>query len=290
MEDIISAAKKEHESALRALWRDIFEDSEEVIDYFFKNHFTPENTAVALRDGVPVSMGFLLPTGFLNMPDSENLPCAMIYGVATNVNSRGRGCAEGVTRELVRIAEESGYSAVVLHPADDGLFGYYENASGFESFFYAEESMLTPDTTPHNIEIIAVSPENYCETREKTLRGTAHIALTPELMKLQEFFSKLYGGGLYAFYSGGEQVGCAIVEISDGSAHAKELLVTEDATASAVGAIASLCDVKSVLIRRPISQNNVRGNIRRFGMIHRSDNLRASAELPHFAWYGPAFD
>ena len=287
MTNILRTAGKEHEPSLRALWRDIFEDSDEIIDYFFKSCFKHESTAIALHGERPVSMGFLLRAGFLKIPGEEDKSCAMIYGLATDEGHRNRGYAGGVARELIKIAHESGYSHVVLHPANDGLFWYYEKALGFRSLFYAEESALVPDPAA-DIVISVETPAGYGAAREKMLAGTAHIEVSPELIRLQEYLCGISGGGLYSFYSGGEYLGCAITEISEDTAHIKELLADDAAKIRIAGAIAARHGVKSVVIRRPVSDNSAPGDIKPFGMIRDTGNIPEA--WPRFAWYGPAFD
>ena len=289
MTEIIRTAEKGEESALRALWRDIFEDEEEVIDYFFKSQYKQENTAVALCGGRPVSMGFILPTGLLKIPEAESVPCAMIYGLATDKAHRGRGYAGNVARKLMEIARAGGYSHVVLHPANDGLFGYYENVLDFKSIFFAEETEYTinaADALPGNIETAVQTLEGYCAARERMLENTAHIAFNSQLIEMQAFLCAQCGGGLYSFYDGGELTGCAIVEISDGAVHVKELLAAPEMQRQICGEIAARHRVKSVLIRRPVSPDSAQSDIKPFGMIHGAalDTKACSA------WYGPAFD
>jgi len=142
---------------------------------------------VALRSGIPVAAGYLLPVGDFIIPDASSpdaaltgdllsvslpissppvssphdtspqdapphkaaFPCAMIYAIATLPESCGLGFGASIVRELISLAKSAGYSAVVLCPASDSLFDYYSSRTELREFFYINEQKTnTAAATP----------------------------------------------------------------------------------------------------------------------------------------------
>ena len=199
----------EHINSLKHLWHTVFGDAPSVIDAYFDAFYSPDLTAVEYADGELAGAAYVMPAGELVNGDSKS-KCAHIYAVAVYPEFRGRGFGITVTNRAVDLAKKAGFTAVVLHPAEESLFGYYEKHCGFKTCFSADTKSglsgenLTPTDT-----------ETYQSCREKFLKDIPHIALSRDIL---DFFQKC-GGTLYT-----SETGCAAVENIDGTAYYREAL------------------------------------------------------------------
>jgi GNAT superfamily N-acetyltransferase len=277
-------------SALKALWRAVFSDSDEEIDRFFAHFYAPERTVTITDGGELAAMAHLLPVGDLCLGE-KRLRCAMIYAVATTPHLRGRGYGRRVTQAAVQRALELGYDAAVLHPAEKPLFSFYEKL-GFAPFFSACFTgiiSLDPQNTPapQGVTLRRVFAEEYAALRRRFLEGRVFIDFLPHALAWQEAISG--EGGLFAVGRGGDAIGCAIVECGAEEAAVKELLCSARDFDVAVSAICRAFPVHALSVCSP--EWAVPGGEKRavpFGMLYGAParNFRQNAA----EWYGPAFD
>ncbi|MDR0916837.1 MAG: GNAT family N-acetyltransferase, partial [Oscillospiraceae bacterium] len=172
-------------TALKLLWRSVFHDDDATIDAFFDEWYAPELCA-AVGESELAAMGFLMPIGDLVQPNKPDLPCAMIYAVATALEFRGRGYGSEVTRGLLKLADECGFGAAILHPADGGLFAFYERCGLHTSFFEFDV------TLPRDAPLVKVTPSEYRERREVLLADIPHIAFS---VRALEYAERSFGAG-----------------------------------------------------------------------------------------------
>lgn len=118
------------EGELKALWREVFGDTDELIDAFFELIYSPGDAVVALREGRVVSAGYCLSGAM-----AEGLRCSYIYAMATYPGHRGRGLGAAVARLLTERAFESGADVVATLPADESLRQWYEKVLGMTPAF-----------------------------------------------------------------------------------------------------------------------------------------------------------
>jgi GNAT superfamily N-acetyltransferase len=293
------------EPALRALYQTVFGDDDVLIDLFFDTWFDPELTVVAGDGDVPSAAAYILPVGRLALPDSAGersggqnaLPCAMLYAIGTHPDSRGRGLGEAVTRAAAALAADRGYPAVVLRPADEGLFAFYAGRCGFAPFFDAASADCSgPELAAYDAGygLRAVEPGEYRQLRQACLSGSAYIDMTEYCLGYQEKLSALSGGGLYALEDGGGICGCAVVERTDALTAAKELLTQPGGKVlPAAAAIARRFPADRYHYRTPCNptlkkllQKHL--DCKPFGMLLPPAG-RALSVQP-VTWYGPAFD
>jgi len=203
---------------LKRLWRDVFGDGDEVIDTYFEYFYSPE-LAVFEKCGTAVAAAcHIMPLGLLVLPGGEAEPCAALYAIAADPARRGEGFGARVTETAVRRAHDMGYSSVVLHPAQESLFGFYEKHGGFRTAFYAQERSICGNGAA--VPARRVSPAEYNELRETQLKTRLHIRYDVRCMEFQKRLCALSGGGLFALPDGG----CMIVESERGNVRVSELL------------------------------------------------------------------
>ena len=106
------------EGALRALFTEAFGD-EDFTDLFFARGYSRERCLAAYE-------GALL--GALHWFDCtlDGKKAAYVYGFAAFRHCRGRGIGSALIRAAVETLQGEGYERILLVPAEESLFGYYE--------------------------------------------------------------------------------------------------------------------------------------------------------------------
>jgi predicted N-acetyltransferase YhbS len=155
------------ESALRALFTEAFGDAA-FTDLFFRQGFSPDRCLLAAENGVLAALHW-----FDCRLDREK--AAYIYGIATFTAHRGAGIGSQLIRAALDHLKQRGYGAVLLVPAEEGLFGYYERF-GFRSVSTIQERIF-PAGDP--IPIRQLSAETYAQLRRARLPARALIQEGP---------------------------------------------------------------------------------------------------------------
>lgn len=200
------------EEELKQLWHTVFEDEYEVIDTWFDCFYRPELTAVIRSAEVLAAMAYVMPVGTL-----KGAPCCHIYAVAVNPSFRGLGLGIAVTNAAVELARRAGFSSIMLHPADAGLFDFYRRHCGFETAFSACLAELTlPVWTGKQLQ--PVSSEAYLQARARLLKPEGGVLLSPTMT---DCFTRC-GGRLYI----GDDW-CAAAEEADGQILFREWLTSK---------------------------------------------------------------
>ena len=274
MESTYRVSRPGDESGLKYLWKTVFGDSDEYIDAFLKNMYTPGCARVCEINGKIVSAAYLLELGHLICPEASATPATVLYAFATLPEYRGKGIGGKVCDMILQHSEGS---ARTVCPAEGSLFGYYKTRYGYEPFFPVFEKKLT--ACEHPADITPVSAPQYGEIREKLLRGRAHIRYNEKTLSYQQLLCKNSGGNIISF-----PCGCAAYEFESGTLKFKELLC-EGNPEVAASAIAAAAGAKSAVLRTPCGGMGT--DPRPFAMIMPDALPEKSAPQP---WYGFAFD
>lgn len=99
---------------VRALWQRRFGDSASFTDWFFRNRFSPDHSAVSVEDGRIVSSIQSFPL-HIRIRDSL-LPCAVIAGVSTLPAYEGRGHMGRTMRFYMNGIAERGAVVIPYRP------------------------------------------------------------------------------------------------------------------------------------------------------------------------------
>ena len=290
---------------LHTIWNTVFDIKD--AELFFSNLYNPELTIVADLDSTIIAMGFLLPVGDLVTGNNNDIPCAMIYGVATLPEYRGIGCGGAVSNELIKLANTNGYPAVVLCPANDGLFDFYSKKTSMLEWFYINEYILTfPFKESDYIKSEEITTEEYLLLRESLLKNIPHIMYDQQVFDYQMKICDVYGGGILRFDLKPGNA-CAVVERQTNKLIIiKELLLPidlnlqnhSDIITDITYDIFKKFPAKRYIIRTPglrYNVNNTDENVtnlnKRFATLSLSVNTKVT-ENTNFAlpWYGMAFD
>ncbi len=108
----------EEEGALRALFTEAFGD-EAFTELFFSVGYAPERCLVAVDGGILAAQHWFECT-------LEGKKAAYLYGIAAFRAHRGRGVGTALIRAGIQRLRQQGYEAILLVPAQERLFSYYE--------------------------------------------------------------------------------------------------------------------------------------------------------------------
>ena len=113
----MSSARPGEESQLQALFTEAFHD-EWFTELFFQRGYSPDRCILAAEHGVLAALHWFDCT-------VHGRRCAYIYGIAAFKAHRGRGIGSALIRAALDHLKKR-YEAILLVPAEEALFGYYE--------------------------------------------------------------------------------------------------------------------------------------------------------------------
>lgn len=290
MENRIRLSRPGDEEDLKSLWHTVFGDDWRYIETFFDQVYTPGAALVAEAGEAVASMVFLLPIGRLVTPNGSSFPCTVSYAFATQKVYRGRGLGQAIANRAVQRSWKTGFPVNTICPAEDSLFGYYENRVGYEDFFYVQEqefahsALLRGGAIPS---ITGVDAAAYSRIRRSLLAERVYVDFAEKMMRYQQTLCCQSGGGLFLL-QGEHYTACAAVELAEGkTAFVKELLVPEEHFQNALSAVAGAVPAKKYLVRTPAKTIS---SGRRFAMLKAESGFAFSPSYSAPAWYGFAFD
>jgi len=175
-------SRKGDENALKALWREVFGDTDEYIDAFFQNVYQPGMASVIEEDGTVVAAAYAVPFGAVRY----------IFAVATKPEYRGRG-----------------YGRAVVFAATGGEPAYLCPASATLRCWYALTMRARTVSYRSSVPLPAVrrkiTAEEFRARREVWLDGIPHAKYSDGILKLfsvtGEFFCGEHGD-IYAVDDG----------------------------------------------------------------------------------------
>ncbi len=186
-----------------------------------------------------------------------------------------------------------GFPAVVLKPADEGLFDFYEKHTDFRKFFEADVSEYAAADLPTDSSrfvLSPVSPAEYRRIRQRLLKDCAHIDMDERALAYQLCLCQKIGGGLYALLNDSQGSGSAVIEREGGgTVHIKELLLSDGCRNSdAVSAAARLLPAEKYIVRA--LPGTGKSNNKPFGMLASREGCSDVPYVYSATWYGLAFD
>jgi predicted acetyltransferase len=228
----------------RALWKEVFCDSEEFMDLYFGMKYRPELNVYHEEDGHVVSALQCLP--YTMTYGHDEVEVAYVSGVSTREDLRNRGLMSNLLDEAHRRIYSTGAIFSLLIPAEPWLFGYYERF-GYNTLFCESQA---------KVDVSRLQPDKLCTV------SLADLSNFPDETDVFEYFSlrmrerdcciqhsaadfrtvladlKLFGGKLWIARLDGQITGVAVSEQREQTTHVFELLYdsipVRDALLSAV--------------------------------------------------------
>ncbi len=149
--------------SLKALWLKCFDDAPSVVDRFFENAVTPENTVALFYDETAVSVLYMVESTIKN--NGVNYKAFYIYAVCTDPDYRGRGLMKKSFDFLFRISKERGVDYLFLVPADESLFTMYKKLGFKNGFYYSKRKVYSKDFVSHSKSYEELTFEDYINIR-----------------------------------------------------------------------------------------------------------------------------
>ena len=245
------------EKSLRALWKEVFHDSDEYIDLFFSKRYNPSHAMVVHENNEVVSMLFALPIDLIMQ--GEIISASYVYAVGTLPQFRRRGLSGLLLDHMHNWLKEKGVQASVLVPASKELFMFYE-VRGYQTAFHID---IKKETFRDYSNIISLKKSTLCEQQELRDKYFSSSRLFArwgrEALAYQDAEISFLGGDVFAFDD--PYRGYAVCVPSEEGIAVKELIVgSQDELV--LKAIAAHYRAEKLIVRRLGGENH-----KPFGMI-----------------------
>lgn len=218
----IRFCNKDDENQIKKIWQYCFEDSDEYVDFYFKNKFSPENTVALEKNGNIIS-SIHLNQHKINLFHKE-YDVSYVVGVSTLPESRGTGMMKELMQFSLRSMYERGQEVSILMPIDFRLytpFGF-QNCYDYEvvklDVFYLKRFKINGD---------------FCEVEKpedlERIYGLANKRYNGYALRDKKYFEefieemKAEGGYIYVNFRNGEPVGYIAYSMDSGTFYVREL-------------------------------------------------------------------
>ena len=175
-------SRKDDEKSLKALWREVFGDTDVYIDTFFRELYRPGMASVVEEDGKIVAAAYAVPFGAVRY----------IFAVATKPAYRGRGYGRAV------VLTAAGGEPAYLCPASATLRCWYALTMRAKTVSYRSNAPLPAVCRK-------ITAEEFNTRREAWLDGIPHAKYSDGILRLfsvtGEFFCGEHGD-IYAVDGG----------------------------------------------------------------------------------------
>lgn len=175
-------SRKDDEKSLKALWHEVFGDTDVYIDTFFRELYRPGMASVVEEDGKIVAAAYTVPFGAVRY----------IFAVATKPEYRGRGYGRAV------VLAAAGGEPAYLCPASATLRCWYALTMRAKTVSYRSNAPLPAVCRK-------ITAEEFRARREVWLDGIPHAKYSDGILRLfsvtGEFFCGEHGD-IYAVDGG----------------------------------------------------------------------------------------
>lgn len=134
-----SLATPEDTAEIITLWKEVFNDSDAFIDFFFNHVYRPEMTLVIKRENRIVSMLQLLLYDF-KKGNGHAKGSFYIYGACTRPSEQGKGYMHILMEEAIALAQLYYHYILFTIPATPSLFDFYKKAGLTHPINYLAET------------------------------------------------------------------------------------------------------------------------------------------------------
>ncbi len=174
------------------LWNEAFGDSEEDIKFFLDARYIPENTVVYEYNGIIASVLFLLD-GNMHIKGSD-YPSYYLYAACTLKDFRGKGIMGEMLSFSKNLAAFRNKYFIVLKPAEESLYGYYERF-GYKSLFSKKTVRLTVNNQSLSKNMNdSISDSELFKIREKAYKDTDYFKWNNDDIDFAIRHHKYFGG------------------------------------------------------------------------------------------------
>jgi len=180
----ICAPERGDRKALRGLWKEAFGDGDAFLDLFENIAFSPDRARALFCDGVLSAALYWFDC------ECEGEKVAYLYAIATAKTQRGRGLCRALMEDTHTHLRSLGYSAAILVPSSESLFGFYEKLGYRVATQVSEVSCLAEGDA---IELVRIDGEEYASLR-RALLPEGGVVQEGESMRFLSAQAELYRG------------------------------------------------------------------------------------------------
>jgi len=278
---MIRFAKDEDYPQLKALWNQVFSDSEAEIDFYFSNRHQNQNMLVYELEEVIAGMLTMLPVQLSFGPEMHS--GRYIYAAATAPAYRRQGISSRLLLHCHNWMEENGETASILVPASDSLFAFY-GQRGYETVFYVETTTLRPsDLLPYTCESICEPclVQDFFRLRDAAFSDCSlFVRWGEDALEYIIRNAQVFGDGVYYFRTESGE-GYAVCGWSGRNVFIREIAFVQMELSTAVSILHHTLGADNYILRLP--EGSMKGVVPRpFGMIHYPGAIPALTGKPPY--------
>lgn len=170
--------------ALRSLWQEAFDDTDEFLDNFYTTAFCTDRCRCVTADGTVIAALYWFDCFCIDKR------VAYIYAVATSKAFRGQGICHKLMKNTHRHLMKLGYEGAILVPGSKALFHFYESI-GYQTCCRIREFSCTGTET--TLSPCQIDKTEYAKQRRQLLPENGVIQENENLNFLQAQ-AKFYTG------------------------------------------------------------------------------------------------
>ena len=146
-------------TALQALWRDSFQESQDYLDLFFRTAYAPQRCMVLELESGIAGAAYWLDCSL------DGKPLAYLYAVAISENHRNRGLGKHLMDAIHSHLESIGYAGALLVPGSEDARRFYLRR-GYRNSCHQN---WTPVEAASPVPIQLVDADAYADLRQEYL-------------------------------------------------------------------------------------------------------------------------
>ena len=249
---------------LKSLWKNIFGDSDEVTDFFFRHTVKPENIFVYRKDDKIVASFYLIDSQLVS--GNKNIPVKYLYAAATLPMYREQGIMSSMISEVSQILKSEGVYAVALYPANDSLYDFY-NKLGFKAQFNEKYYKFSKeDISEYSGKRYFNSSLDYYQLRE-SIPSENYVSLSHEFLDFARFCAKNGGFDINAVFDDEDKV--FVIGRKEDSVVIIDEAISSDGNYNHIFSVLADIDCDSFVLKTPvcISLDNFDFEIKTAGML-----------------------
>ena len=235
-----------HELELKRLFLNCFDDTLGFVNMFFANHFVPENTVIAEKDGRVIGMAFLLPC------TAEEKPCFYIYGVCVAPDERKSGIGSALLKFAAEYAKSLG-ARVLLRPENESLFSFYEKAGFSPCSYYKTETFASRENAAT---LSPVSAEEYLTLRNRGFADRNPVLWDKAAIEHALNHETFFGFSAYKFEVG-DEAGILLCGKDGGEPFIKETTASAAALPAVAAAALAFMGGEEITVLLPSDQSGI---------------------------------
>lgn len=249
---------------LKNLWKTVFGDSDDVLNYFFEKTVDPENIYAYRKDGKVVSAFYLIDSSVIE--NNKKYSAKYLYAAATLPEYRRHGIMGDMIKYAAQILKLKGTDLLFLYPSNDKLYDYYGKL-GFlpqfnERFYTIEKNELEKykGTRYFNTSV------SYEKIRE-SIPSESFCEFDYRYLDFARFCAKKYGFEISVVFDDEDKV--FVIGNKKDNMFVIDEAISEDGNYEHILSVLADINTDEIILKIPISieMNEYKNEIKKSGML-----------------------